>query len=64
MRGRPCDYIWSDKGISLLPELFSLPNRGDQDQFGGEDRRKFMIKRLKELLLQIHQLPMIEQKIS
>ncbi|MFO8022484.1 MAG: SpoIIE family protein phosphatase, partial [Perlabentimonas sp.] len=35
---------------------------GYPDQFGGPTQRKFMIKRLKELLLEIHQKPMEEQK--
>lgn len=35
---------------------------GFQDQFGKETGRKFMSKRLRELLLEIHQKPMAEQK--
>ncbi|HSA04163.1 MAG TPA: SpoIIE family protein phosphatase [Tenuifilaceae bacterium] len=35
---------------------------GYADQFGGGDARKFMIKNLKELLLEIHQKPMDEQR--
>jgi serine phosphatase RsbU (regulator of sigma subunit) len=35
---------------------------GFQDQFGGPEGKKYMIKNLKELLLRIHQLPMEEQK--
>ncbi len=35
---------------------------GYADQFGGPDQRKFMIKNLKELLLEIHQKPMPEQR--
>ncbi len=35
---------------------------GFQDQFGGEDKRKFMFKRLKEMLLEIHKNPIEEQK--
>ncbi len=35
---------------------------GFQDQFGGPGNKKFMIKKLKELFLQIHQKPMDEQK--
>jgi sigma-B regulation protein RsbU (phosphoserine phosphatase) len=34
---------------------------GYADQFGGSDGRKFMIKRLQNLLLEIHKLPMSEQ---
>lgn len=35
---------------------------GYVDQFGGPDQRKFMIKNFKELLLEIHKLPMAEQR--
>ncbi len=35
---------------------------GYQDQFGGKHGRKFMSKKLRELLLEIHQLPFAEQK--
>ncbi|MFC2081140.1 SpoIIE family protein phosphatase [Bacteroidota bacterium] len=35
---------------------------GFQDQFGGPNNKKFMIKKMKELLLEIHQKPMEEQK--
>ncbi|MDX2305439.1 MAG: response regulator [Microscillaceae bacterium] len=35
---------------------------GFQDQFGGPYKRKFMIKRLKEILWEIHQKPMPEQQ--
>lgn len=35
---------------------------GYVDQFGGPDFRKFMIKNFKDLLLEIHQLPMAEQR--
>lgn len=34
---------------------------GYQDQFGGNKGKKFMVKRLKELLLEIAELPMSEQ---
>ncbi len=35
---------------------------GYQDQFGGADGRKFMLKRFRELLLKIHKDPMTDQK--
>lgn len=35
---------------------------GYADQFGGVDQRKFMIKNLKDLLLEIHEKPMSEQR--
>ena len=34
---------------------------GYVDQFGGPDKRKFMSKRFRELLLEIHKKPMKEQ---
>lgn len=40
---------------------FYIFSDGFQDQFGGPEGRKFMIKRLKELLLGISHLPMEEQ---
>lgn len=47
LRPGDCIYTFSD---------------GYADQFGGPDQRKFMIKNLKDLLLEIHQLPMTEQR--
>lgn len=44
------------------PTTFYLFSDGYQDQFGGDQNRKFMIKRFRELLLEIHQKPMQEQK--
>jgi serine phosphatase RsbU (regulator of sigma subunit) len=35
---------------------------GYQDQFGGPNNKKFMIKKMKELLLEIHKNPMDQQK--
>ena len=35
---------------------------GFQDQFGGTDKRKFMVKRFKELLLEIYMEPVEKQK--
>lgn len=35
---------------------------GYQDQFGGPDNKKFMIKKLKELFIDIHKKPMKEQR--
>jgi serine phosphatase RsbU (regulator of sigma subunit) len=42
--------------------IFYLYSDGYQDQFGGKDKRKFMIKRFRELLSDIHLKPMEEQK--
>lgn len=43
------------------PTSFYLFSDGFQDQFGGPDNRKFMIKQFKALLLSIHEKPMAEQ---
>ncbi len=43
------------------PTWFYMFTDGFQDQFGGPNDRKYMIKRLKELLLDIHYKPMQEQ---
>ena len=44
------------------PTTFYLFSDGYQDQFGGKKRRKFMTKRFRELLFEIHEKPMEEQK--
>jgi len=41
---------------------FYLLSDGYQDQFGGENDKKFMVKKLKKLLLEISEKPMTEQK--
>ncbi len=41
---------------------FYLFSDGYQDQFGGNDSKKFMIRKMKELLFDIHQKEMITQK--
>jgi serine phosphatase RsbU (regulator of sigma subunit) len=35
---------------------------GYQDQFGGDQDKKFMVKRLRNLFLRVHELPVAEQK--
>ncbi len=51
---------------STLPyqkgDIFYLFSDGVQDQFGGENDRKFGSKRFRELLLSIHHLPMQAQR--
>jgi serine phosphatase RsbU (regulator of sigma subunit) len=44
------------------PTMFYLFSDGFQDQFGGEQNKKFTIMRLKELFLQIHTLPLPTQQ--
>ena len=47
LEGNPIFYMFSD---------------GYQDQFGGEDSKKFMVSKLKDLLFEIHQHDMETQK--
>jgi len=44
------------------PTTFYVFSDGFQDQFGGPEGRKFMIKYMKTLLLEIHTRPMEEQR--
>jgi serine phosphatase RsbU (regulator of sigma subunit) len=46
----------------LEDDLLYLFTDGYADQFGGEKAKKFSSKRLRELFLDIHRLPMSEQK--
>jgi serine phosphatase RsbU (regulator of sigma subunit) len=51
--------------VKIKPDdKFYMFSDGYEDQFGGPSLRKFMRKNLKKLLLQIHHLPMDEQKQS
>ncbi len=45
------------------PTYFYVFSDGYPDQFGGPQKRKFMIKKFKEMLLEIHQKPMDEQRV-
>ena len=44
------------------PTTFYLYSDGIQDQFGGEKNKKFMPRRLYQLLTEIHQIPFAEQE--
>lgn len=44
------------------PTVLYLFSDGYKDQFGGKDNTKFLSKKLSKLLLEIHALPMHEQK--
>ncbi len=43
-------------------DVIYLFSDGFPDQFGGPDGKKYMNKRMKELLLKIHQEPMSKQR--
>ncbi|MCC6372919.1 MAG: DUF4154 domain-containing protein [Bacteroidia bacterium] len=60
------DHIpFSQHSIQLQKgDIIYTTTDGIPDQFGGPEGKKFMYKRLKELLLSIAQLPMNEQKIQ
>ncbi len=63
--GRQESTVRNFKKHTLLldkPTIYYIFSDGYQDQFGGENNSKFMSKRLKQLLLDIHKLPMAEQK--
>ena len=45
-----------------LDDVFYMYSDGFADQFGGESGRKYMSKRFKNFLLEIHKKPMEEQK--
>ncbi|MCB0755496.1 MAG: tetratricopeptide repeat protein [Flavobacteriales bacterium] len=45
-------------------DVFYIFSDGVSDQFGGDQSKKFGYKRLKNLLTEIHQLPMDEQKTT
>jgi phosphoserine phosphatase RsbU/P len=46
-----------------VPSTFYLCSDGYQDQFGGLYNKKFMVKRFKQLLYDIHNKPMEDQRI-
>lgn len=46
------------------PTSFYIFSDGITDQFGGPNGQKFGTRRFKELLLEIHKLPMLEQKVK
>lgn len=45
-----------------FPTTFYLFSDGFQDQFGGENKKKFGIAKLKDILLENHHLPMSDQQ--
>lgn len=58
------DIIFNEYEINCNKEtIFYLFTDGFQDQFGGEDNRKFMYKNFKTTLSEIHKLAFEDQKI-
>ncbi|WP_375561877.1 SpoIIE family protein phosphatase [Bernardetia sp. OM2101] len=57
------ERIYTPHTINLhVPTTIYLASDGYQDQFGGENNRKFMTKQFRELLLEISHLPIKEQE--
>jgi serine phosphatase RsbU (regulator of sigma subunit) len=57
------DFVFNEVDIPLQKgDSLYLFSDGYQDQFGGKKNKKFMTKNLKQLLLDIHQLPAQEQE--
>ncbi len=57
------EFLFTKHTIDIsIPTMLYLYTDGFQDQFGGADGRKFMVKRFRELLFEVHKKPMIEQK--
>jgi serine phosphatase RsbU (regulator of sigma subunit) len=46
----------------IAPTTFYMFSDGFQDQFGGEEGRKYMKKRFREFLVEIHNQPLNEQE--
>jgi PAS domain S-box-containing protein len=62
-RERGTERVYTKHTIDAnKPTTLYIYSDGYQDQFGGPNKQKFMKKRLRELLLEIHQKPMEEQK--
>jgi serine phosphatase RsbU (regulator of sigma subunit) len=57
-------FVLHEVALDGGPLSFFLFSDGFQDQFGGPEGRKFMVKRLKELLASLHHLPADEQLAS
>jgi serine phosphatase RsbU (regulator of sigma subunit)/predicted negative regulator of RcsB-dependent stress response len=56
-------HVFRKHEISInTPTMVYLFTDGFKDQFGGSENQKFMSKRFTRLLLEIHHLPMEEQK--
>ncbi len=66
----PIGYHWKESNFFSVQEfdlqegdcIYSSSD-GYYDQFGGENKKKFLIKNFKELLLENHKKPMTEQKV-
>jgi serine phosphatase RsbU (regulator of sigma subunit) len=56
------NYLFTKHCIDIaIPTTVYMYSDGFQDQFGGENNRKFMVRKFKELLFEIHTQSMAEQ---
>ncbi|MCC5920686.1 MAG: SpoIIE family protein phosphatase [Cyclobacteriaceae bacterium] len=61
-RQKEAERVFEKHDIELNDDqVIYLFSDGYQDQFGGMEKRKFMVKNLRNFLLEIHQKPMEEQ---
>ncbi|TAD99411.1 MAG: hypothetical protein EAZ97_08765 [Bacteroidetes bacterium] len=56
------DFEQQSIQLSNNPVMLYLCSDGYQDQFGGQNKRKFMIKKLKSLFVELANLPLKSQK--
>ena len=57
------DFVFTKHTIDItIPTTIYMYSDGYQDQFGGKDNKKFMVKRFRNLLFDIHHKPMPEQE--
>lgn len=57
------DFNYSTHSIQLQSgDMLYTFSDGIVDQFGGKDNKKFLAKRLKKLLIEVHQMPVATQK--
>jgi serine phosphatase RsbU (regulator of sigma subunit) len=58
------ERLFTKHQVNISPNTTCyLFSDGYQDQFGGKEKKRFMISRMKELLLEIQRLPMEEQRL-
>jgi serine phosphatase RsbU (regulator of sigma subunit) len=57
------DFVFTKHTIDITnPTIIYMYSDGFQDQFGGADNKKFMVRRFRNLLFDIHHNPMPEQE--
>ncbi len=61
--GREAEQEFTQVEVNMeIPTVFYIFSDGYEDQFGGAEGRKFMIKRLRNYFLEIHEKSMPEQR--